>query len=123
MTQKQSHDYLTYYSLCNYMADFIDDRWTRNSNNVRKVKLLSNQLKIELEASIDHVFNSKNTDGVDIMNVLDQFVSASEVMGFFFNVGLQMDLMGETKKMELNNKINDLLLEYNIDLKLYKNER
>jgi hypothetical protein len=105
------------------MADFIDDRWTRNSNNVRKVKLLSNQLKIELEASIDHVFNSKNTDGVDIMNVLDQFVSASEVMGFFFNVGLQMDLMGETKKMELNNKINDLLLEYNIDLKLYKNER
>jgi hypothetical protein len=43
-------------------------------------------------------------------------------MGFFFNVGLQMDLMGETKKMQLNDKINDLLLEYNIDLKLYKNE-
>jgi hypothetical protein len=47
----------------------------------------------------------------------------AQVMGFFFNVGLQMDLMGETKKMELNDKINDLLLEYNIDLKLYKNER
>jgi hypothetical protein len=122
MTQKQSHDYLTYYSLCNFMADFIDDRWARNSNNVRKVKLLSNQLKKELEKSIDHVFESKNSEGIDMGNVLDQFVNASDVMHFFFKVGLQMDEMEEDKKMELNDKINQLLLDYNINLKLYKNE-
>ena len=122
MTQKQSHDYLTYYSLCNFMADFIDDRWARNSNNVRKVKLLSNQLKGELEKSIDHVFESKNSKGIDMGNVLDQFVNASDVMHFFFKVGLQMDEMEEDKKMELNDKINQLLLDYNINLKLYKNE-
>jgi hypothetical protein len=122
MTQKQSHDYLTYYSLCNFMADFIDDRWARNSNNVRKVKLLSNQLKLELEKSIDHVFESKNSEGIDMGNVLDQFVNASDVMHFFFKVGLQMDEMEEDKKMELNDKINQLLLDYNINLKLYKNE-
>ena len=122
MTQKQSHDYLTYYSLCNFMADFIDDRWARNSNNVRKVKLLSNQLKGELEKSIDHVFESKNSEGIDMGNVLDQFVNASQVMDFFFKIGLQMDEMEEDKKMELNDKINQLLLDYKINLKLYKNE-
>lgn len=122
MTQQQSHDYLTYYSLCNFMADFIDDRWARNSNNVRKVKLLTNQLKGELEKSIDHVFESKNSEGIDMGNVLDQFVNASDVMHFFFKVGLQMDEMEEDKKVELNDKINQLLLDYNINLKLYKNE-
>lgn len=122
MTQKQSHDYLQYYSLCNFMVDFIDERWARNSNNVRKVKLLSNQLKGELEKSIDHVFESKNSEGIDMGNVLDQFVNASQVMDFFFKVGLQMDEMEEDKKMELNDKINQLLLDYNINLKLYKNE-
>ena len=122
MTQQQSHDYLTYYSLCNFMADFIDDRWARNSNNVRKVKLLTNQLKGELEKSIDHVFESKNSEGIDMGNVLDQFVNASDVMHFFFKVGLQMDEMEEDKKVELNDKINQLLLDYNINLKSYKNE-
>ena len=122
MTQQQSHDYLTYYSLCNFMADFIDDRWARNSNNVRKVKLLTNQLKGELEKSIDHVFESKNSEGIDMGNVLDQFVNASQVMSFFFQIGLQMDEMEEDKKIELNDKINNLLLDYNINLKSYKNE-
>ena len=122
MTQEQSHNYLTYYSLCNFMADFIDERWAKNSNNVRKVKLLTNQLKGELEKSIDHVFDSKNSEGVDMGNVLDQFVNASQVMHFFFKIGLQLDEMEEEQKMKLNQEINDLLLSYNINLKLYNNE-
>lgn len=122
MTQKESHDYLTFYSLCNFMADFIDERWAKNSNNVRKVKLLTNQLKGELEKSIDHVFESKNSEGIDMGNVLDQFVNASQVMHFFFKIGLQLDEMEEEQKMKLNQEINDLLLSYNINLKLYNNE-
>lgn len=122
MTQEQSHNYLTYYSLCNFMADFIDERWAKNSNNVRKVKLLTNQLKGELEKSIDHVFESKNSEGIDMGNVLDQFVNASQVMHFFFKIGLQLDEMEEEQKMKLNQEINDLLLSYNINLKLYNNE-
>jgi hypothetical protein len=122
MTQEQSHNYLTYYSLCNFMVDFIDERWAKNSNNVRKVKLLTNQLKGELEKSIDHVFESKNSDGIDMGNVLDQFVNASQVMHFFFKIGLQLDEMEEEQKMKLNQEINDLLLSYNINLKLYSSE-
>jgi hypothetical protein len=45
MTQKESHDYLTYFSLCNLMADFIDEKWANKSQNVRMVKLLTNHLK------------------------------------------------------------------------------
>jgi len=122
MTKEQSHDYLTYYSLCNMLTDFIDDRWAKNSNNVRKVKLLSNQLKSELEKSIDHVFESKNSEGVDMSNVLDQFVNASDIMLFFFRIGLQLDELPDEQKFELNTKINNLLLEYNIDLKSYNNK-
>lgn len=122
MTQEQSHNYLTYYSLCNFMVDFIDERWTKNSNNVRKVKLLTNQLKGELEKSIDHVFESKNSEGIDMGNVLDQFVNASQVMHFFFKIGLQLDEMEEKQKIKLNQEINDLLMSYNINLKLYNNE-
>ena len=122
MTQKQSHDYLQYYSLCNFMADFIDERWARNSNNVRKVKLLSNQLKGELEKSIDHVFEYKNSEGIDMSNVLDQFVNASFIMGHFFKIGLQMDEMEEEQKTKLNKEMNELLLTYNIDLNIYDNE-
>jgi hypothetical protein len=119
MTKKESHDYLEYYSLCNYMVDLIDEKWAKSSYNVRKVKLLTNQLKQELEKSVDHVFTNKNTDGVDMSNVLDQFVNASYVMQFFFKIGLFMDEMPYDKKQEMNNRINDLLKEYNIDLKTY----
>jgi hypothetical protein len=119
MTKKESHDYLEYYSLCNYMVDLIDEKWAKSSYNVRKVKLLTNQLKQELEKSVDHVFTNKNTDGVDMSNVLDQFVNASYVMQFFFRIGLFMDEMPHDRKHELNTRINDLLKEYNIDLKTY----
>jgi hypothetical protein len=123
MTQKESHDYLTYYSLCNLMVDFIDEKWANKSQNVRKVKLLTNQLKVELEKSIDHIFQSKDSEGVNMESVLDQFVNASQIMVFFFNVGLQMDEIDEDKKVELNDKLNELLLNYNINLNMYKNER
>lgn len=119
MTKEQSHNYLTYYALCNFMTDFVDEKWVHSSYNVRKVKLLTNQLKQELEKSVDHVFTNKNTDGVDMGNVLDQFVNASYVMQFFFRIGLFMDEMPHDKKHELNSRINDLLKEYNIDLKTY----
>ena len=99
------------------MTDFIDDKWVHSSTNVRKVKLLTNQLKVELEKSVDHVFTNKNTDGVDMGNVLEQFVNAANVMHFFFKIGLFLDELPHNQKMELNKRINDLLLEYNIDLK------
>jgi hypothetical protein len=101
------------------MTDFIEDRWSNSSTNVKKVKYLTNQLKGELEKSINHIFESKENGGVDMNNVLDQFINASFVMEFFFNVGLEMDLMEEDKKVELNDRMNKLLQEYNIDLNKY----
>ena len=118
MTQQESHNYLTYYSLCNFMQDFIDDKWANNSNNVRKVKLLSNQLKGELEKSVDHVFQNKNTEGVDMGNVLEQFVQASYIMEYFFKVGLQMDELSYDKKDQLNKEMNELLALYDINLNI-----
>jgi hypothetical protein len=117
MTKEQSHNYLKYYSLCNFMCDFIDDKWEHSSTNVRRVKMLTNQLKVELEKSVDHVFTNKNTDGVDMGNVLEQFVNAANCMNFFFEIGLFLDELPYDRKHELNKRINDLLLEYNIDLK------
>ena len=121
MTQQESHNYLTYYSLCNFMQDFIEDKWANSSNNVRKVKLLSNQLKGELEKSVDHVFQNKNTEGVDMGNVLEQFVQASYIMEYFFKVGLQMDELSDDKKDQLNKEMNELLALYDINLNITKN--
>lgn len=118
MTQQESHNYLTYYSLCNFMQDFIEDKWANSSNNVRKVKLLSNQLKGELEKSVDHVFQNKNTEGVDMGNVLEQFVQASYIMEYFFKVGLQMDELSDDKKDQLNKEMNELLALYDINLNI-----
>ena len=118
MTQQESHNYLTYYSLCNFMQDFIEDKWAINSNNIRKVKLLSNQLKCELEKSVDHVFQNKNTEGVDMGNVLEQFVQASYIMEYFFKVGLQMDELSDDKKDQLNKEMNELLALYDINLNI-----
>lgn len=116
MNTKESNNYLTYYSLCNFMTDFIDERWSKNSYNVRKVKMLTNQLKQELEKSVDHIFQNKEHDGVDMEGVLEQFVQASYVMQDFFVVGLSMDKLEEAKKIELNDRLNALLKEYSIDI-------
>lgn len=116
MTTQESHNYLTFYSLCNFMQDFIEDKWARNSSNVRKVKLLSNQIKGELEKSVDHVFTNKNTEGVDMGNVLEQFVQASYIMEFFFKVGLHMDELQADQKDKLNKEMNELLAQYGINL-------
>ncbi len=116
MTTKESHNYLTFYSLCNFMQDFIEDKWARNSSNVRKVKLLSNQLKGELEKSVDHVFTNKDTEGVDMGNVLEQFVQASYIMEFFFKVGLHLDELQADQKDKLNKEMNELLAQYGINL-------
>ena len=118
MTQQESHNYLTFYSLCNFMQDFIEDKWARNSNNVKKVKLLSNQLKGELEKSVDHVFTNKDTQGVDMGNVLEQFVQASYIMEYFFKVGLRMDELSDDKKDQLNKEMNELLALYDINLNI-----
>jgi uncharacterized protein YicC (UPF0701 family) len=100
------------------MQDFIEDKWARNSNNVRKVKLLSNQLKGELEKSVDHVFTNKDTEGVDMGNVLEQFVQASYIMEYFFKVGLHMDELPINQKDQLNKEMNELLAKYNINLNI-----
>jgi uncharacterized protein YicC (UPF0701 family) len=98
------------------MQDFIESKWANSSNNVRKVKLLSNQLKGELEKSVDHVFTNKDTEGVDMGNVLEQFVQASYIMEFFFKVGLHMDELQVDQKDKLNKEMNELLAEYGINL-------
>lgn len=116
MTTKESHDYLTYYSLANFMTDFIEEKWIRHNSNIKKVKYLTNQLKGELEKSVNHIFQSKESEGVDMNNVLDQFVQASYVMEKLFRVGLEMDNLSENDKIALNEKMNALLSEYSIEL-------
>lgn len=116
MTQTQANKFLTYYSHCQFLYDFIENDWEKSSGNVRKVKLLTNQLKNELEKNIDHIFASKGVEGVDMGSVLDQFVNASATMGQLFNVGLMMDTIQEDKRLELNDRLNKLLAEYDITL-------
>lgn len=117
MKINKHHNYLIYYSLCNFMTDFIEEKWEKESTNVRKVKLLTKQLKSELEKSIDHIFRNTNSPEIDMDSVLQQFVNSSQVMEFLFRVGLIMDEMDNSKKDELNTRMNELLLEYDVDLK------
>ena len=116
MNTKEAHKYLTYYSMCNFMTDFIEDKWVRSNGNIKKVKYLTNQLKPELEKSINHIFQAKETEGVEMSNVLDQFVQASYVMEHLFKIGLEMDNLEDSQKEELNQRMNDLLNEYGIKL-------
>lgn len=116
MKKTEAHKYLTYYSMCNFMTDFIEDKWIRSNGNIKKVKYLTNQLKRELEKSINHIFQSNETEGVEMGNVLDQFVQASYVMEHLFQVGLEMDNLEDAQKEELNQRMNELLNEYGIKL-------
>jgi len=116
MTTAEANQYLTYYSMCNFMTDFIEDKWVRSNGNIKKVKYLTNQLRPELEKSINHIFQAKETEGVQMSNVLDQFVQASYVMEHLFKIGLEMDNLKDSKKDELSQRINDLLSEYGIKL-------
>ena len=84
MTQSQANKFLTYYSHCQFLYDFIEEDWERSSGNVRKVKLLTNQLKSELEKNVDHIFKSQNGERVDMEKVVEPFVNASGIMNYFF---------------------------------------
>jgi len=104
------YDATFFYSLCNLMADFQYDKWHHNRLNVRKVKYLSNQLKEELERSIDVLFD-KSIDS-DFTSVADQFINATQAMEEFFKLGLKMDELEDKKKEELQIKLNEIINQY-----------
>ena len=104
------YDATFFYSLCNLMADFHYDKWHHNRLNVRKVKYLSNQLKEELEKSIDVLFD-KSIDS-DFTSVADQFINATQAMEEFFKLGLKMDELEDKKKEELQIKLNEIINQY-----------
>lgn len=99
-----------YYATCNLLADFLHEEWEGNTLNVRKVKLLSNQLRNELEKSVDVLFD-KSVD-MDFGKVADQFINATEAMHQFFLLGLLMDELEEDVKKEMNKEINDVIKKY-----------
>lgn len=107
--QPDIYDATFFYSLCNLMADFMYDKWTFNRLNVRKVKYLSNQLKEELERSIDVLFD-KAIDSD--RSAVDQFINATQAMEEFFKLGLKMDELEDGKKEELQNKLNEIINQY-----------
>lgn len=112
MTNKNElYEATFYYALCNLMADFMYEKWNGHTLNVRKVKLLSNQLKSELEKSVDVLFN-KSVDDVDFAKVGDQFINATQIMEDFFIMGLKMDELPENDKQEMNDKINAIIKTY-----------
>lgn len=117
LVHKDAHTLVKYYALCNLMVDIIDEKWTRSSLNIHKVKLLTNQLKSELEKSINRIFNGSYDDKTDIGQVLDQFVNASTIMDTLFELGLIMDEMEDDKKDKFNQELNDLLKKYGVEIK------
>lgn len=112
MTNKNPNLYEAtfYYALCNLLADFLHDKWQGHTMNVRKVKLLSNQLRTELEKSVDVLFD-KSMD-MDFGAIADQFINATNTMEDFFILGLLMDEIEDDKKVEMNKKINEIILHY-----------
>lgn len=104
------YDATYFYSLCNLMADYHYGTWRNNQINVRKIKMLSNQLAKELEKPIDVLFKTSGRD--DFTDVADQFINATESMEKFFKLGLKMDELDDPIKNELMDKLNAIIKEY-----------
>lgn len=106
---------LTFFALCQNMLDFIDGSWHGHPANKQAVKMVTKQMIRELEKSMAILFPQNRNDDPELPDALDTFQNACTAMESFFMLGMEMDVMDQTKKDSLNTQINILLKSYGID--------
>lgn len=106
---------LTFFALCQNMLDFIDGSWNGHPANKQAVKMVTKQMIRELEKTMAVLFPHNRNDDPELPDALDTFQNACTAMESFFMLGMEMDVMDQTKKDSLNTQINILLKSYGID--------
>ena len=114
-TTKDKIRLLTFFALCQNMLDFIDGSWHGHPANKQAVKMVTKQMIRELEKTMAVLFPHNRNDDPELPDALDTFQNACTAMESFFMLGMEMDLMDDTKKDSLNTQINILLKSYGID--------
>jgi hypothetical protein len=113
--EKDKHAILTYFSLCQALINHIDEGWQGNPVNRQTVKNRTEALMKSLEGSINILF-PKNPELNGGAEVVGQFDDASRAMMAFYNLGVKIAGMNETKRESLNNQLSILLKSYGLDL-------
>ena len=114
-TTKDKIRLLTFFALCQNMLDFIDGSWNGHPANKQAVKMVTKQMVRELEKTMAVLFPPNRNDDPELPDALDTFQNACTAMESFFMLGMEMDVMDQTKKDSLNTQINILLKSYGID--------
>ena len=114
-TEKDKHAILTYFSLCQALINHIDEGWQGNPVNRQTVKNRTEALVKALESSINVLF-TKNPELNGGAEVVGQFDDASRAMMAFYNLGVKIAGMDETKRETFNNQLDVLLKSYGLDL-------
>jgi hypothetical protein len=114
-TTKDKIRLLTFFALCQNMLDFIDGSWHGHPANKQAVKMVTKQMVRELEKTMAVLFPPNRNDDPELPDALDTFQNACTAMESFFMLGMEMDVMDQTKKDSLNTQINILLKSYGID--------
>ncbi len=114
-TTKDKIRLLTFFALCQNMLDFIDGSWHGHPANKQAVKMVTKQMVRELEKTMAVLFPPNRNDDPELPDALDTFQNACTAMESFFMLGMEMDVMNQTKKDSLNTQINILLKSYGID--------
>jgi hypothetical protein len=114
-TTKDKIRLLTFFALCQNMLDFIDGSWHGHPANKQAVKMVTKQMVRELEKTMAVLFPANRNDDTELPDALDTFQNACTAMESFFMLGMEMDVMDQTKKDSLNTQINILLKSYGID--------
>jgi hypothetical protein len=113
--EKDKHAILTYFSLCQALINHIDEGWQGNPVNRQTVKNRTEALMKSLEGSINILF-PKNPELNGGAEVVGQFDDASRAMMAFYNLGVKIAGMDETKRETLNNQLSILLKSYGLNL-------
>jgi hypothetical protein len=115
LPEKDKHAILTYFSLCQALINHIDEGWQGNPVNRQTVKNRTEALLKALEGSINILF-PKNPQLNGGAEVVGQFDDASRAMMTFYNLGVKIAGLDETKREALNNQLSILLKSYGLDL-------
>jgi hypothetical protein len=113
LTDAELRDMIRYYAHCQSLRDFIDDKVVASNFHYHKIKQYTNMLVNELEKQVDVLMKVEN--GESQGTVLEQFVNASAMGDYLFDIALKMETIDRDKKIECATRVSEIFKEYGIE--------
>lgn len=113
LNDKEMRDMICYYAKCQSLRDFIDEKVVASNFYFQKIKLITNNLVVELEKQVDILMKAEGGDSQGA--VLDQFVNASIQSDYLFDIALKMEILDNDKKIECATKVSEILKSYGVE--------